>query len=134
MNDPRDRPIGELLRDLSIETATLVRQEVALARLEIEAKVQKAGRSAAMFALAAALGLGAFGALTAALIAALALVLDVWAAALVVAVLYAIVAFVLLNAGRAQLRKAAPLVPETTAQTVKEDIAWAKTRVNSKTK
>jgi hypothetical protein len=131
MNDQRDRPIGELFRDLSTETATLVRAEVQLARVEIEEKLRRAGRAVPLFAVAAALGVGAFGAATACLIALLGLVVPLWAAALIVAAVYALVAFVLVRNGAARLREALPPVPEQTAQTLKEDIAWAKTRANS---
>ncbi len=131
MNDQRDRPIGELLRDLSIETATLVRQEVTLARVEIEAKIRQAAKALPLFAVAAALGVGAFGAFTAALIALIALAVPAWASALLVTVVYGVVAVALVQSARAALRAAAPPIPEQTAQTLKEDIAWAKTRTKS---
>jgi len=88
-----------------------------------------------MFAGTALFGLGAFGAATAFLIAGIvALGLELWAAALIVTVTYGIVALVLLSIGRRRLRAAGPLYPEQTAQTVKEDIEWAKTRARSATR
>ncbi len=126
----RERSIPELLRDLSEETATLVRQEMALARAEIAEKAQPAAASAGSFGGAALFGLGAFGAATAFLIAALSLALEVWAAALIVAIVYGIVAYVLAEMGRKKLKDVAPSLPQTT-QTVKEDIAWAKTQLKS---
>ena len=44
---------------------------------------------------------------------------------------YGAIAFVLAQTGKKKLHEAAPLIPEQTAQTVKEDIEWAKTRVKS---
>lgn len=126
-----DRPIPVLLRELGDEIATLVRQEMALARVELTEKAQTAGASAGMFGAGAMLGLGAFGALTAFLIAVIALALPVWAAALIVAVVYGIAAYVLALRGRDKLKQAAPPIPEQTAQTVREDIEWAKTRTKS---
>jgi uncharacterized membrane protein YqjE len=126
-----DRPIGELLRELGDEISTLVRQEIALAKVEIAEKTKPAVASAGMFGGTALLGLGAFGALTAFLIAAIALWTPVWASALIVTVLYGAVAFVLAQTGKKKLHEAAPLIPEQTAQTVKEDIEWAKTRAKS---
>ncbi|MBV8299700.1 MAG: phage holin family protein [Candidatus Eremiobacteraeota bacterium] len=126
-----DRPIGELLRELGDEISTLVRAEIALAKAELAEKVKPAAASAGMFGGTALLGLGAFGAATAFLIALIALALPVWAAALVVAVVYGAVALVLAQTGKKKLQEAAPLVPEQTAQTVKEDIEWAKTRMKS---
>ncbi len=126
-----DRPIGELLRELGDEISTLVRAEIALAKAEIAEKVKPAAASAGMFGGTALFGLGAFGAATAFLIALIALALPVWAAALIVTVVYGVVALVLALTGKKKLQEAAPLVPEQTAQTVKEDIEWAKTRMKS---
>jgi uncharacterized membrane protein YqjE len=126
-----DRPIGELLRELGDEISMLVRQEIALAKVEIAEKTKPVVASAGMFGGTALLALGAFGALTTFLIALIALWVPVWASALIVTVVYGIVAFVLAQTGKKKLHEAAPLVPEQTAQTVKEDIEWAKTRAKS---
>jgi uncharacterized membrane protein YqjE len=126
-----DRPIGQLLHELGDEIATLVRQEIALAKVEITEKTKPVIASAGMFGGTALLGLGAFGAFTTALIALIALKVDVWIAALIVTVVYGAAAFVLAQTGKKKLHEAAPLAPEQTAQTVKEDIEWAKTRAKS---
>jgi MFS family permease len=126
-----DRPIGELLRELGDEISTLVRAEIALAKAELAEKLKPAALSAGMFGGTALFGLGAFGAATAFLIALIALALPVWAAALIVTVVYGVVALVLALTGKKKMQEAAPLVPEQTAQTVKEDIEWAKTRMKS---
>jgi hypothetical protein len=129
--DQHERSISELLRDLSSETATLVRQEMALARTEIAEKAKPVGASAVSFGGTALFALGAFGAATACFIALLALVFQTWAAALIIAAMYGIIALVLAQNGKKKLRQAGPpFVPQTT-QTVKEDVAWAKTRVKS---
>ena len=73
------------------------------------------------------MALYALGALTACFIAALALLVPVWAAALIVTVVYGIVAGVLAMIGRRQLQST-PLAPEKTQQTIKEDIEWVKTK------
>ena len=126
-----DRPIPVLLRELGDEIATLVRQEFELAKVEIAEKAKPAAVSVGMFGGTALFALGAFGALTAFLIALIALALPVWAAALIVTAVYGIVAGVLAMTGKKKLQEAAPLIPEQTAQTVKEDIEWAKTRAKS---
>jgi len=127
-----DRSIGELLRELGDEIAALVRAELELAKVEILEKTKPAAASAGMFGGAALFALGAFGAASAFLIAGIAaLGLQVWASALVVTVVYGIAALVLARIGRKRLRAAGPLFPEQTAQTVKEDIEWAKTRARS---
>ena len=128
--DPRDRPIGELVKDLSSQTSTLVRKEIELARAELEAKGKVAGKGAGMLGGAAIAGLLALGALTAALIALLGEAMAIWIAALIVMALWAIVALVLAKAGQRSLQKATPPAPQT-IETVKEDIQWAKTQTES---
>lgn len=126
-----DRPIAELLRDLGDELSMLVRSEIALAKVEIAEKAKPAIASAGIFGATALLGLGAFGAFTTALIALFALIVPVWIAASIVTVVYGAIALVLAQSGKKKLQEAAPLIPEQTAQTVKEDIEWAKTRAKS---
>ena len=77
-----EKPVPELLRDLSQQTATLVRKEMELARAELTQKGKAAGLGAGMFGAAGLLGLFAFGALTACFILALATAVDGWLAAL----------------------------------------------------
>ena len=125
------RSVGDLVRELGEEISTLIRAEISLAKMELSEKTRPVAASAGFFGGAALVGIGAFGALTAGAIAALALVVDVWAAALIVAVVYAIVAYALVIAGKKKLQEAGSLVPTQTAQTVKEDIEWAKTRTKS---
>jgi cbb3-type cytochrome oxidase subunit 3 len=127
-----DKPFPALLRELGDEIGTLVRQEIALAKVELTEKLKPAEAAAGMFSGTLVLALGAFGAFTTFLIAGIAaLGLQVWLAALIVTVVYGIVAYVLAQTGKKKMKEAAPLVPEQTAQTVKEDIEWAKTRAKS---
>ena len=130
--DLRERPMGELLKQLSQETSTLVKQELELAKAEMAEKGKKAGLGAGMFGGAGLLGLGAFGALTACLIALLATALDhVWLAALIVAVVYGAIAGVLALQGKNKIQEATPPAPEQTVETLKEDAQWAKTQMRS---
>jgi uncharacterized membrane protein YqjE len=128
--DQRERPIGELVKDLSAQTSTLVRQEIALARAELQEKGKVAGKGAGMLAGAAVAGLLALGALTAGLIALLDKAMATWVAALIVMALWAIVALVLAKAGQKALKRATPPAPQT-VETVKEDIQWAKNPTGS---
>jgi predicted lipid-binding transport protein (Tim44 family) len=127
----RERPVGELLKQLAEETSTLVRQEMDLAKAEMAAKGKQAGLGAGMLGGAGLVGLLALGALTACLIAALATTMSTWLAALIVAVVYAMVAGALALIGRSRIKDATPPVPEQTQDSVKEDVAWAKTRARS---
>ena len=131
-DDLRDHSIGDLLKQLSQETSTLVRQELELARAEMTQKGRRAGVGAGFIGGGALFGLGAFGALTACLIALLATALDhVWLAALIVTLVYGAIAGVLALQGKDKIQEAAPAAPEQTVETVKEDVEWAKTRTRS---
>jgi uncharacterized membrane protein YqjE len=125
--DLRDRPIGELLKQLSEETTTLVRKEIELAKAEVSEKGKKAALGAGMFGGAGVAGLLALGSLTACLVALLATGMKVWVAALIVTVLWAAVAGVLALLGRNKVQEATPPV-EQTVETIKEDVQWAKTQ------
>ena len=126
-----DRSLGELLKQLSEQTTRLVHQELELAKAELQQKGRQAGMGAGMFGGAGALGLAALGALTACFILALDAVVPAWLAALLVAVVYAIIAFVLVKQGQARVRRATPPVPTQTIETVKEDVEWARSQMRS---
>jgi len=121
-----DRPVGELLKELSEQTTTLVRQELELAKLELTEKGKKAGIGAGMFGGAGIVGFYAVGALTACLILALATAVDGWLAALIVAAVYGAVAGVLALSGKSKVQQAVPPVPEQAVDSVKEDVQWAR--------
>jgi len=129
--DLREQSFGTLLSELSSDLSTLVRQEIELARVEMTAKAKDAGKGAGMLAGAGVAGLAVLGAFTAFLIALLAEWMPVWAASLIVTVLWAIVAFVLLRRGQRQLKEAMPPKPEQTIETVKEDVQWAKNQMQT---
>ena len=130
-NTTRDRPTGELMRELTDQTTALVRKEIALAKVELAEKGKKAGVGAGMFGAAALLGAGAFAAITACAILALATFLEGWLAALIVAAVYAAIAGVLAIRGKKQLKEAIPPVPERAVDSMKEDLEWVKTRAKS---
>ena len=129
-DDARERSVGELVKDLSQQTSTLVRKEIELARAELQQKGKLAGKGAGMLGGAATAGLLALAALTAALIALLDKAMATWVAALIVMALWAVVAAVLAKAGQRALQRATPPAPQT-VETVKEDIQWAKNPTGS---
>jgi hypothetical protein len=125
--EPDPRSTLDLVRDIAAESQTLVRKEVELAKQEVLGAVMARVVAAAALGAAGIFGFFVllFGALAAA--AALDLVLPAWAAALVVAGAF------LLLAGPAALlgirRMKAPLKPEETVRTVKEDVEWARAQL-----
>jgi Putative Actinobacterial Holin-X, holin superfamily III len=129
--DLRERPLGELVKQLADQTSTLVRQEIELAKAETTLKAKTAGKGAGLVGAAAVIGLLAAGALTAFLIMLLDGALANWLSALIVAVVFAAIAGALAMAGKNRIQRATPPVPEQTVETVKEDAQWAKTRAAS---
>src|SRR3954465_14154587 len=96
----RQRPAGELVKDLSSQVSTLVRQELELAKLELTAKGKEAGRGAGMLGAGGILALLGGGAPTAAAILALDLVVAAWLAAVIVGVVWLAIAGVLALVGK----------------------------------
>lgn len=124
--------IGGLVRGILTDLRMLVREEIALARVELR---EQAGRARAVaFSFGVTIAALAFGGifLLIALATAIADLLNwpVWAGFLVMAVLLGLVGFVTLAAGRKQLRRV-HAVPEETVSTLKENAAWIATRLSS---
>jgi MFS family permease len=128
MSDPHDASAAELVKALSEQTSRLVHHEVELAKAELSEKGKRAGIGAGMFGGAGVFGLYALGALTAAIIAALATAMDTWLAALIVAVVWGAIAGVMALTGKKKVQQAVPPVPEDTVESVKEDVQWTKAR------
>ena len=130
-NDLREHGTGELLKELSDHTTTLVRQEIELAKAELGEKGKQAGLGAGMFGGAGLFGVFALAALTTCIIVALDSAMPLWLAALIVAVVYGAIGAVLALQGRNKVQEAGPPVPEQATESVKEDVQWAKTQAKS---
>lgn len=122
--------VGELVKQASEQLSDLVRQELRLASAELAEKGKRAGKGGGLFASAGAVAYVGLMALAATAIAALALVLEVWAAALIVTVVLFAVAGVLAITGRGEMRKATPAVPERAVESVKADVEEIKERAH----
>lgn len=124
--------IGGLVRGILTDLRELVREEIALARVEVR---ETAGRAKlAAVSLGGALVALAFG-VTFLLIAIAVGIADlfswpVWAGFLVVALLLSIMGGAMFVAGRRRLRTVNP-VPEQTVQTLKENSEWIAKRLSS---
>jgi uncharacterized membrane protein YqjE len=116
--------LGDLFRQLAQDSATLVRQEVALAKAELRENVKSVARDTAKIAVGAVLA--AVGALV--MVAFLVLLLgDVvgkyWAGALIVGILFVGIGAILAMGAMKRLKKDT-LAPDQTIQTLKEDKQW----------
>ena len=124
--------IGGLLRGILMDVRTLIREEIALARVEIREQAGRARAAAMSFGIAAAALLFGGTFLLIAIATGIAELLDwpVWTGFLIVAVLLSIVGFVTLASGRKQLRSV-HAVPEETVSTLKENSEWIAKRLSS---
>jgi hypothetical protein len=127
-----DESIGGLIRGILTDLRTLIREEIALARVEIREQAGKARAAAMSFGIAAAALLFGGTFLLIALATGIAELLDlpVWVGFLIVAVLLSAIGFVMLSSGRKQLQTF-HAVPEETVSTLKENSEWIAKRLSS---
>ncbi|HVG55769.1 MAG TPA: phage holin family protein [Vicinamibacterales bacterium] len=128
----RTDTIGGLIRGILNDLRTLVKEEIALARVELREQAVR-GRAAAMsFGIAAgALMFGVAFLLIAAATAIAELAgWPLWSGFLIVAVVLSIIGFISLSSGRKQLRTF-HAVPEETVTTLKENSEWIAKRLSS---
>jgi hypothetical protein len=118
----KERPIGQLIGDITDDLSRLFRQEVELAKAEALQEGRKAAVAAANIAAAGVAGVLAATLLSLAAMFALAELMHIGWAAVIVALLWTVVAVALQAAGRQKLRSVAAL-PQTT-ETLKENAQW----------
>jgi VIT1/CCC1 family predicted Fe2+/Mn2+ transporter len=119
---PQESSATDLLKQVSEQTQRLIRQELALARLELTDKAKHAGIGVGMLVGAGLVAFFAAGILVATLVLVLATALDAWLAALIVAVALLALAGLLAVLGKGQLERATPPAPEQTIESVKTDV------------
>lgn len=122
--------VGELVGQATEQLSRLVRQEIGLAKEELAEKGRRAGRGGGLLGAAGAFAYAGLLAAAGTAIAALSLVLSVWAAALIVTGLLFAVAGVLAVTGRSQLRRAVPPTPEEALGSVRADVEEIRERAH----
>jgi Putative Actinobacterial Holin-X, holin superfamily III len=120
--------MGDLVQQLSQQTAALVRQEMRLAQAEMQEKGKRAGIGAGMFGGAGLVALYGVGAVIAALILLIGTALEPWVGALIVGAVLLAAAGVLALLGRKQVDRATPPTPERTMESVQSDVNHVKER------
>jgi uncharacterized membrane protein YqjE len=125
-NELRSHSTGELVKQLSEQTSTLVKKEMALAQAELKEKGKKAGIGAGLFGVGGLVGFFGTAALVVAAVVALSTAVAAWLAALIVAVVLFAVAGVTALMGKKEIEQATPPAPEATVQSVKKDVETVK--------
>src|SRR5215208_6079382 len=131
MNENRsmeNRPLGDLFGDLATEMSNLVRQEVALAKVEVGQKAKYVGRNVGYLVIGGAVAYAALLAIIAAIIMLLDGVMPNWGAALLVGVLVGVAGWLLISKALSALQQA-DMTPRQTVETLKEDATWMKQQI-----
>jgi uncharacterized membrane protein YqjE len=129
-DNPADKSVGDLVRNLSEDLSRLVRDEIRLAQAEVGEKAKKAGIGIGAFGGAGVIALYGLGVLIAAAVLGLAAALPAWLAALIVAVVLFVVAAIAALVGRKKLREAEPPVPTRAIASTKADVAEIKESIH----
>jgi hypothetical protein len=122
-----DASAGQLASEVAKDVSTLVRQEIALAKAELQKEAKTAGVAAGALGGAGFAGYFVLVFLSLGLMWGLDNLMPLGWAAVVVAAVWGVIAAVLALVGRKRLKNFNPK-PERTIETVKEDVQWAKTR------
>ena len=131
MNENRsmdNRPLGELFGNLAAEMSNLVRQEVALAKVEVSQKAKHVGKNVSYLVVGGAIAHAGMLAVIAAIILLLDKVMPNWGAALLVGVVVAGIAWLLISKALSALQQT-EMTPRETVETLKEDAQWMKEQI-----
>jgi len=134
-----ERSLGDLFSELATETSMLVRQEVALAQVEITQKATRVGKQLGFLVVGGAVGYAALLVILAAFVIGITqlivsisgwqVITSAWIAAAVVGIVVAAVAYFLVTGALTTLKNT-DLAPRQTIETVKEDAQWIKDQVS----
>lgn len=131
-SNKEDRSFGSLFTELTQETATLVQQEIALAKAEMSEKISQVGSGLATLIIGGFILFAGLLKLLDAVIFGIAELLPPdltpWLAALIVGVIVAIIGAVMLQKGLSNL-KSRNLVPQRTAESLRRDTEFAKEQI-----
>lgn len=131
------RSLGQLLKQLTREISTLLRQEVELAKTEMSEKASRLGAHLGALALGGGVALLAALALLASAIYGLTALFDgfmplgvaVWLAPLIIGLVLGAAGYLLVRKALARL-KGESIVPRRTTQSLREDKEWLKQKVS----
>nr|WP_166135991.1 phage holin family protein [Nocardioides ochotonae] len=119
-----ERSLGDIVSDVTSDISTLVKQELELAKTELKQEMTQAGKGVGLLGGAGVAGHLLLIWVSVTLTAVLDSWMPLWVAALIVTVLWAVIAAVLAVTGRKALKESNPQLP-TTQRTLKEDARWA---------
>ncbi|MEU6117815.1 phage holin family protein [Streptomyces sp. NPDC047117] len=125
-----EESVGELVSRASHQLSQLVREEMQLAQAEMVRKGKRFGIGGGLFGGAGVVGFLALEALVVTAIAALALVLPVWASALIITGVLLALAGILALVGKKEIGRATPPTPQEAIAGIKADVAEVKEKAH----
>lgn len=120
--------IGDLFSRLAADGASLMRQEVRLAKIELGEKAAQAGTHVGLMALGGGVAHAGILAVVAAVILLIGQFIAMWLSALIVGIVVVAAGYALLRAQLTAFRHFDP-VPKATLATLKEDKDWIKEQI-----
>jgi hypothetical protein len=132
-----ERSIGQLLKELTQESSTLLKQEVSLAKTEMSEKASRIGANLGEVAVGGAVALLGAIALLLAAVYGLTSILNnfmnqevaVWLAPLIVGGILAAVGYSLIKKALATLKQES-ITPQKTTQSLQENKEWLKEKIS----
>src|SRR5688572_4465494 len=130
---PTEPGIGMLLRELTDETRTLLRQEVELAKAEMSEKAARVGKNVAFIGIGAFVAYAGLWALIAAACIGVGIALSqvmspniaAWLGPLLVGIVICLIGYAMIQKAISSLRRER-LVPEKTIDSIRENTEWLK--------
>lgn len=131
------RSLGTLIRDLRDETTILLRQEVSLAKAEMNEKVSRVSRNAVAAIVGGAIAFAGFILLLFAGGAGLAIGLEeagvaeetaAWLGPLIVGIVVAIIGYVMFQKGLSTIRRTS-MMPDKTIESMQRNKEWMKEKM-----
>lgn len=123
-----ERSIGDLFSELAGETGTLVRQEIALAQVELTKKASVVGTSVGSLAVGGAVGYAGLLAFLAGVVLLLDYVMPAWLAAMIVGLVVGAISYFMVSSSLATLKRS-KLAPTESIESIKEDAKWLKQQI-----
>ena len=132
-----DRSLGQLLKELTHETSTLLKQEVNLAKTEMSEKASRVGANLGSLAVGGGVALlGALALLAFAIYGLQALLrqfmdpdVAVWLAPLIIGLVLAAVGYSLIKKALETLKRES-ITPQRTTQSLQENKEWLKEKIS----
>ncbi len=125
VHEKEERSLGALFSDLTREMQRLVRDEIALFKVEMSDKVSRGVKDMSFLAIGAAVLYAGFLAVAAAAVFLLGTAIPMWISALIVGVVVLGVGYFLVQKGITDLKKT-DFTPRETISTLKGDKEWLK--------